>query len=167
MKLFIFSDTHDRLSKINDLRNRIINFKPDLIIHLGDFVSPFFIYNMFKDIKGQYCEKIILIKGNNDGDLELLKSTTERVNATFYSEYFKDKFYEKNIFAIHKPDFVENIAKSCEFDFIFYGHTHKKELKKIGNATIINPGTASGYLAEYATYLTIDLKKDEILFNNI
>jgi len=168
MKNFILSDTHDRMSKINELRQRIFNYNPDILIHLGDFVSPFFIYQIFKDIKTSCnIDKIILIKGNNDGDIQLIRSTCDKIGACFYNEYFMEKLDGKNIFAIHKPDLAENLAKSGDFDYILYGHTHKREYKKIGDTKLINPGTASGYLSEEATYLTFDVNNDEINFQII
>ncbi len=168
MRILVFSDTHDRLSKIEFLRKKVEEIKPDYLIHLGDFVSPFFIYQMFKDLKKEVgVQKIILIKGNNDGDIELIKKTCDKVDAEFYPEFYKDKIDGKNIFAIHKPDIAEMLAKSGDFDYLFYGHTHKTDDRKINNSRLINPGTASGYLAEKATFITLDISKDQLVFHEI
>lgn len=165
MKLMIFSDTHDRLSKIPSIQKEIIEKNPDMIMHLGDIISPFFINQLFDGIKNK-IEKIniILIKGNNDGDLDLLGKVCDRFKIKLYTEYFSEKIDNKNILAIHKPDFVEQLAKSQDYNFIFYGHTHRKLIKKINNTIIANPGTASGYLSDEATYLIVDLDNEKVDF---
>lgn len=163
MKLFILSDTHDRLSKIPFIQKAIKDFKPEIVLHLGDFVSPFFIRQLFADIRNEkYIEEIILIKGNNDGDCELINSVCKSLNLKFYTEFFSANYDGKRIFAIHKPELVESIAKSDDYDFIFYGHTHKKEIKNIGKTIIANPGTASGYLAEDSTYMILDTSSNNL-----
>lgn len=168
MKLFILSDTHDRLSKIGKLRESIMKYNPQIILHLGDIISPFFINQLFKDIKKESSiKRIIIVKGNNDGDCELIRNITEKLEIEFYLEYFSELLDNKRIFAIHKPDLVKQIAKSGEYDYIFYGHTHQKLKEKINSTYIINPGTASGYLAKSSTYVTLDLGKEEIEFHDL
>ncbi|MFN3412082.1 MAG: metallophosphoesterase family protein, partial [Exilispira sp.] len=51
MKIFILSDTHDRISKIPSIKNAILVHNPDLIIHLGDIISPFYINLLFNDLR--------------------------------------------------------------------------------------------------------------------
>jgi putative phosphoesterase len=168
MKLFIFSDTHDRVSKITLIRQAIINEKPNIIIHLGDFVSPFFVNQLFQNIKKEAnVERIILVKGNNDGDIDFLTSVCSKLDIKLYTEYFSEKIENKNILAFHKPDFVDQLAKSGEFDYIFYGHTHKKIIKKINSTIIANPGTAAGYLADESTYITLELLSGNIEFHSL
>jgi len=168
MKLLIFSDTHDRVSKIPLITKAVVNEKPNIIIHLGDFVSPFFVNQLFQNIKKEAnVERIILVKGNNDGDIDFLNSVCQRLEIKLFTEYFSEKIENKSILAIHKPDFVEQLAKSGEFDYIFYGHTHKKEIKNVHSTIIANPGTASGYLADESTYLTLELLDGKIEFHSM
>ena len=38
MRIFVLSDTHGRLEAVKQIAKRIDDFKPDRIIHLGDFL---------------------------------------------------------------------------------------------------------------------------------
>lgn len=163
MKLFIFSDTHDRLSKISAIIKEINQEKPDIIMHLGDFISPFFIEHIFNEVrKNMKSERIILIKGNNDGDIELIRSKCDKYNLEFYLEYFDEVINGKKIFSIHKPNLAEKLAKSNSYDYVFYGHTHQRMVKKVNSSILANPGTASGYLADESSYIILDLNNDKL-----
>ena len=63
MKIAIISDTHDSLEKIKAFLEEIKDKKIDLIIHAGDFCSPYTAFS-FQDLG----IPIIAVFGNNDGD---------------------------------------------------------------------------------------------------
>jgi len=71
MKLGIISDTHDRLESLAKAIEIFKKEKVEMIVHCGDWVSPFTI-----EFFDKYCQKVGLkvpvrsLIGNNKGDLE-------------------------------------------------------------------------------------------------
>ena len=74
MKIAIISDTHDNLPNIRKAVEIINDKDIDLVIHAGDYVSPF----TAKEFKKLNCE-MIGVFGNNDGDKAMLLRKFEGV----------------------------------------------------------------------------------------
>lgn len=146
MKIALVSDSHDNLYFIKKFLKDVEKRNVDLIIHLGDIISPFSAREFLKVEK-----KIIAIYGNNDGEQKGLSSLLDI--RPFPREL---KIENKIIILYHDPIFDED--KLDGIDFLFYGHTHKKYFYKKGNTTILNPGELCGYLTSLSTYITLDLK---------
>lgn len=155
MKIALVSDSHDNLSYIRKFLEDVKKRNVDLIIHLGDIISPFSGREFLKAGK-----KIISIFGNNDGEIKGLSSLLDI--KPFPREL---KIDGKKIILYHDPLFEEE--KLENFDFLFYGHTHKKYYIKKGDTTIINPGELCGYLTSLSTYVTLDLSNPVPHFHNL
>lgn len=146
MKIALVSDSHDNLDKIKKFVKDVKERQVDLIIHLGDIISPFSAREFLKTGK-----KIISIYGNNDGEIKGLSDLLDI--KPFPREI---EIEGKKILLYHDPLFDED--KLDAWDFLFYGHTHKKYFVKKGKTLIINPGELCGYLTSLSTYVTLDLK---------
>lgn len=129
MKIFVVSDTHgiieDFLKTVETME------KPDLIIHLGDYVDD-----------GLKIEKItgietIIVKGNGD---------------YFYGDYNEDKLLDiraKKIFITHGHNYkvrhgVDNLfykGEELDADLILFGHTHVPIIIEDQGRMIMNPGS--------------------------
>ena len=157
MKIAIISDTHDSLEKIEAFLDEIKDKKIDLIIHAGDFCSPYTAFS-FQDL----AVPMIGVFGNNDGDKPAILSKFEGI--ADISDYCK--FYstpdKARIVITHYPDLVKSLAKSGDFDYIIYGHTHKIDISDEGDCLIINPGSISGHLAENASFVILDTIAKEV-----
>lgn len=129
MKIFVVSDTH---GSIEDFLREIETMKkPDLIIHLGDYVDD-----------GLKIEKImgirtIIVKGNGD---------------YFHRDYDEDKLIalnDKKIFITHGHNYnvrygVDNLSykgQEVEADLILFGHTHIPIIIEDKGRIIMNPGS--------------------------
>ena len=156
MKWGIISDTHDNLP----LFRRAIDFfnkeSVKMILHAGDFVSPF-TARVFERFKG----KFIGVFGNNDGDKFALREFYKDIGE-IYEDFFMGEIDKRKVLLIHKEKLVDFLAKSGEFDVLIYGHTHKKEIKRIGKTLIINPGECSGWLTGESTIALLDPKTLEV-----
>lgn len=131
MRIFVVSDTHGR---INNFVNKAKSLeKPDLIIHLGDYVEDGL------KIEKEMGVETIVVKGNCD----------------FYSTGFEEDeiltISGKRIFITHghkynvKMDILNLLYKGKEekADLILFGHTHLSLLEKIDEIIIMNPGSPS------------------------
>lgn len=155
MKIALVSDSHDNLYFIKKFLKDVEKRNIDLIIHLGDIISPFSAREFLKAEK-----KIIAIYGNNDGELKGLSSLLDITNSPR-----EVKIDGKVLILCHDP--ILNEDEISNIDFLFYGHTHKKYYSKKGNIMIINPGELCGYLTSLSTYVTLDLENPIPHFHNL
>jgi putative phosphoesterase len=162
MLIGIISDTHDNLIKIREAVNKLNELNVELVLHAGDFVSPFTIKE-FQKLKS----KMITVFGNNDGDKNLLTQKLIQINAIVNNYFAVLNLDGLKAFLMHGNDerAINDIIKANLFDLLIRGHTHKKEVRKEGKTLIINPGEVCGYLSNESTiaiFNTISKKVDII-----
>ncbi len=147
MKIGVISDTHDNLPKI---RSAVEIFKRecvDFVIHAGDIIAPFSIVPFMEmgiEWKGVF--------GNNDGER---KGLAEKSEGRVVAQPLRLMLADRRILVVHEP---QNISEQDypDYDVIVYGHTHKKDISHRGQALVINPGEACGYLTGSATMVILD-----------
>ena len=158
MKIGIVSDTHDNREKVEKIFSIFEKAGIKTVIHLGDLISPFVI----EWIRHKYSGELILVRGNNDGELLFTLSKVKKYGYMYYEDPVVIELDEKRFAIMHKPVFIDEIASSRRVDYVLYGHTHEKVHKKIGRTLIINPGEACGYLTGESTYVILDTKTGEV-----
>lgn len=158
MKVFVISDTHDRLSTLKKFLSTL-RTSPGVgyLIHLGDLVSPFTLRSIVEALPPGFGLKVVL--GNNDADKILLSRVAKEVEDQ--PEELEICGFKTVLFhGFKSPELTEKVARAlaCSgyYDIVMYGHTHRFILKRECSSYLLNPGTLSGYLAREATYATID-----------
>jgi len=152
MNIGIISDTHDNLAFIKKAVTFFNGEKVDLVLHAGDFVSPFTALefkNLNCPLKGVF--------GNNDGDKLYLQEKFKGIGELYPSPYYMN-INHKNIIMLHKEKLIDALAESQKYEVIIYGHTHRTDLRKIGKTLIINPGECGGWLSGKSTIALLDLE---------
>ncbi len=142
MKLGVMSDSHDQVENILKAVEIFNQEKVELVIHCGDWVSPFtlkFYEKLQCPIKGVF--------GNNDGDkfrhLERKRGGQYQVDVTYFDLFMELEIDGKKIAAFHgdSQPILRSLIKSQNYDVIFHGHTHQK-INEVANGTLsFNPGT--------------------------
>ena len=159
MLIGVIADTHDNLPMIEKAVKKLNEENVALILHAGDYVSPFVIPK-FKALNA----KLIGVFGNNDGDHEFLKKRfSETENCTIkgrFAEIDADGF---KIALLHgdETDLVESLINCEGFDAVIHGHSHTTGVSKNGKTLIINPGEVCGYLSGKSTMALLDTEKRE------
>ncbi len=156
MKIGIVSDTHDNKTKILAIFSYLEKNGIKTTIHLGDLISPF----VLDWIHSVYSGNLILVRGNNDGELLFTIKKVEKYGYKYYEDPAILEIEGKKLAIMHKPTFIDELVSNV--DFILYGHTHRKENKRVSNSIIINPGEACGYLTQDATFAILDIKTGEV-----
>ena len=156
MKIGIISDTHDNLPQIKKAVDIFNQEKVELVLHAGDFVSPF-TFLEFKNLN--YPLKGVF--GNNDGDKLYLQEKFKGIGELFPEPYQMNQNH-KNIVILHKEELIDALAESQKYEIIIYGHTHQTDLRKIGKTIIINPGECGGWLTGKSTIALLDLENLEV-----
>jgi len=152
MKIGIISDTHDNLPKIKEAVEMFNQEKVQLVLHAGDFTSPFTsreFKNLNSPLKGVF--------GNNDGDKLLLQKYFVGIGE-ISSETYLTNLNQVSLIMLHKGELVDSLAESQKYDLIVYGHTHHPDLRRIGKTLIINPGEGGGWLSGKSTIAILNLK---------
>lgn len=149
MKIGVMSDTHDRLEEVEKAIKLFQKEKVELIIHCGDWVSPFvpqFIYSL----KPKLTISIKSVFGNNEGDHFRFfeRKKKENWNIEFYKESFDLEIDGKKIVVYHGSSklLIDGLVNCGEYDAMFQGHTHEIVNEYIGKTLHLNPGTTSGYV---------------------
>ena len=152
MKIGIISDTHDNLPQIKKAVEIFNREKVKLVLHAGDFVSPF----TFLEFKNLNCS-LKGVFGNNDGDKLYLQEKFKGIGE-IYPESYQTILYHKNIIMLHQEELIDALAESQKFEVIIYGHIHRTDLREIGKTIIINPGECGGWLTKKSTIALLDLE---------
>ncbi len=152
VKVAVISDSHDNLKLVERFSQIVREEKVDLVIHCGDFVSPFCLKLLLNSLP---CD-FIGVFGNNDGEVAgLLKVSGGTVEKP---PTFKE--IDGLRFAVmHEPLFVDSLAKSGDFDFVLYGHTHEVDVRTVNGCQIVNPGELCGYLTGKSTFAILDTRE--------
>jgi len=140
MRIGIISDTHDHIEHINKAVKIFKDENIPLVIHAGDYCSPFAILP-FEGLN------LVGVFGNNDGDHYRLIDKFNAIDGTMAGEFFE--FEQDGLkFALYHgtQQAIKDALINCgTYDVVISGHTHEKELKKVGKTLAINPGTANGF----------------------
>ena len=146
MKIFVFSDTHGRLSTAEKALS--LNEDANIIVFLGDGERD--LEEMGYLLKGK---NVIKVCGNCDRFSSLSDCCTFRAgNVKFYCTHgFNEKVkYGTSLLAVR--------AREAGCKVALYGHTHQKSDSTVDGIRLINPGSAFN-----GDYAVITVEGDEIL----
>ena len=161
MKIGIISDTHDNLPQIKKAVKIFDQEKAELVLHAGDFVSPF----TFLEFKNLNCP-LKGVFGNNDGDKLYLQEKFKEIGEIYPAPY-ETNIDHKIIIMLHEEKLIDALAESQKYEIIIYGHTHRTDLRKIGKTLIINPGECGGWLTGKSTIALLNLANLEVRIINL
>ena len=150
MKIGIMSDSHDNLPLIAKAVELFNREKVALVLHAGDFVSPF-TANVLKDLNAN----LVGVFGNNDGDKLLLLRRFESIGE-LHEDYCELELDGKKVVLMHQAKFLDALIVSARYDLIIYGHTHEVDIRQ-GSPVVVNPGECGGWLTGVPTVAIMDL----------
>ncbi|MGB9680905.1 MAG: metallophosphoesterase family protein, partial [Minisyncoccia bacterium] len=120
-----------------------------------------------KIIIENFNQKIFLSLGNGDDEKLFNKFLKENNNQklSIFDEFGKIVLNNLKIGLTHFPDIAKKLVENNNFDFVFYGHTHRPWEEKINQTIILNPGNLAGifYKPTFAILDTKNLKRELII----
>ena len=130
MKAIVFSDSHDRVSLMEDLTKKYLS-RIDCIIHLGDCTED-------TAALRELGKPLFQVRGNNDYDsLYPLEHTVSLAGKRIYMTHgHRQKVY-------WNTDVLYYTAAQEQADVALFGHTHVPYLENEGGIIIMNPGSIS------------------------
>jgi len=149
MLIGIMSDSHDNLVNIKKAVALFNDKKVGLVIHCGDFVSPF-IAQEFEKLD----MKLVGVFGNNDGDKPYLLERFAKIGE-LHQDPFEINIAGRKIVIMHQPKFIDELIACNRYDVVIYGHTHKIDIRK-DKSLAINPGETGGWLTGKSSVVILD-----------
>lgn len=163
MTIALLSDLHDHWDTWDAISAQLKALGITRLLFLGDTCAPVMLEHMAETFAGT----IDHVFGNVDGDqfttAEKMKSFPD---VTLHGREAVIEIDGKKIFMVHYPIYAEHAAAAGKYDYVFFGHSHKKSANTVGKTKLVNPGTAGG--VKYpATFATIDLQTGETTFYDV
>lgn len=155
MIIGIISDTHDRLPLIERAVERLKEERVKLVIHAGDYVSPF--------TAKPYAElnvPMIGVFGNNCAMTDALKRVYAEVGADlrgYFAEIEEDGLRIALTHGHLKSEMDK--AMSGDYDVVVTGHIHRASVREENGILAINPGEVCGYITGRNTVAFLDTEK--------
>jgi len=148
MEVAILSDIHDHIDKLKKVL-KAIEGKVESIVFCGDMVSPFTTGVLAKTNLPTYA-----CLGNNDEDqIGMMKMGGTKFTWTHLSQEFGEvELDDKKIAFCHYPKLAELLAKTGDYDAVFYGHTHIAKSELVGKTLLLNPGAVCGINFDKGSY---------------
>jgi hypothetical protein len=151
MRLGILSDSHDNLPALVRIVERFNTKNVDLVLHAGDFVSPFTAIPLSK-----LRAPLVGVFGNNDGDRLFLTRRFDGIG-TLHPGYHVFDVDGLRAVLMHEPKSIDALVTSGAYDLIVYGHTHEVDVRP-GRPAVVNPGEACGWLTGKSTAVVFDTR---------
>ena len=159
MKIAVISDIHDNAHNLVIALEQINEYWVEKTIFLGDFCGAAIAWILAKS-----PVKVTAIWWNNDWDKSLITkfALTEGSNLDIWFDVFDTMEIDgKKIFLSHYPLLAKPMAKSGDFDAVFYWHDHTKHKEFIWDCLVLNPGEIWAYKTGVATFAIYDTKNND------
>lgn len=128
-------------------------------IHCGDICGE----GVLDELAGHDCA---FIWGNCDSPSAPLRKYVRTLGLPWPDGPLQLKLSRKRVavFHGHEPEFPRSV-ESGDFDYIFYGHTHRLADQRVKGCRVINPGAL--YRARIKTVALVDAAADSVRFLDV
>ncbi|MCP4148417.1 MAG: metallophosphoesterase, partial [bacterium] len=94
--------------------------------------------------------------GNCDGNRSHLTQVFNTIGGEISRSPARFSLEGKNIVMMHEPFWLLDAIRAGETDYVFYGHMHEVDCRKINSTLILNPGDSGGSRSP-ATFFVMDI----------
>jgi putative phosphoesterase len=160
MTIAIISDIHENFHNLILALQEIEKRGVEQIICLGDLMNA----GVAKILAAQDVP-VFMIWGNNDGEKVDITLASKREGSSLtvsLNTYDFLEFDGKCIFVCHYDDLAIPMAKSGDFNAVFYGHNHLESVAKIEHCWVVNPGEIAAMKTKRATFALYDTSTNEV-----
>ena len=160
MKIAIISDTHNHIRNLNTALSIINAEGITTIVHCGDMTSM----ETAELLRGY---AVIFVFGNGDyASGAISKSLQEANPASSAGMAFEGEIGGVKIAAAHGhvTGKVESLFRSNQFDYVFYGHSHRRSDERGPRTRLVNPGALGGIQKETRSFCILDLAAGDLRF---
>ncbi len=141
MKIAIIADVHDNIYNLKKVLNLLKEEKIKKLICAGDLGNK----ETLKYLAENFKDIIYIVYGN--ADLYPEYEVKKYANLVFFKKFGFFKINELNFSLCHEPFYIKDIlASNKKVDYIFYGHSHRPDMKIKNKIIITNPGALNDSL---------------------
>ena len=175
MKIAIISDIHNNDVNLKKVLNYCVQNSIDKIICCGDLADM----ETLDILNDNFSGDIFFTFGNMDNDHLRKHEFSEKYKHIFiFRKFGETEIDGKQVAFIHFPREAKALAETGQYDFVFYGHTHKPWVASVETTahqrpnkkcTMLNPGNVTGdfYPPTFAIWNTNDDKFELIRIHNL
>ncbi len=157
MRIAVMSDTHDNIENVERAVAGINALGVASLLHCGDLCSPFVVERL-----AGFAGPVHVVFGNNEGDRYAIGGASKKFpNITLHGEFGFVETENGEIALTHRPEFARGFACTRSYAAVFYGHTHRMKVERIGDTWLVNPGDLIG-LHEPAGWIDFDLATGDL-----
>ncbi|MCB9809484.1 YfcE family phosphodiesterase [Candidatus Peribacteria bacterium] len=152
--LGIISDIHDHRSHLQAVLADAAARDVEHLLCLGDMGAP-------KILLMCIASRIpcTAIYGNNDAEkhkMALVAHESEGAFTLMNNTYGVVTMGGRTLCMIHHPTLALSLARSGDYDAVFYGHNHTLHQEYVGDCLVCNPGEICGYSTGTVSYAIYD-----------
>lgn len=142
MKIAIISDTHDNLATLDKFLAYIDNYPVGAVIHCGDIAEG----DTLKHLARNFSGPVFAVFGNMDYRDSVREAAKTLANVTLFEDFGTAKLDGLILGFCHHIETAKHHCKKENFDFVFYGHSHKPWKENTGGGCLANPGNLAGLI---------------------
>ena len=160
MKIAIISDIHENFHNLILALQEIQKREVEQIICLGDLMNA-----GVAKVMATQAIPVYMIWGNNDGEkveITLASKAEGSVLTVSLNTYDFLNYGGKRIFVTHYDNLAKPMAKSGEYDAVFFGHNHVQSVEKINNCWVVNPGEIAASKTKQASFAIYDTSNNDL-----
>jgi len=130
-----------------------------MVFHAGDYIAPFSLNPLNQLLTCEYRG----VFGNNDGEQRGLQKTAANrlcaspVENRLCASPAAFTVGEWQVLVAHDLPAPVEAAADSRYRLIIFGHTHRPEVKRVGDTLLVNPGECGGWLFGRSTVAIADL----------
>jgi uncharacterized protein len=154
VKVAVISDTHSRVSSVQNALRIIAERRADVILHCGDIQDG--------DAVRLFPAHTHFVFGNCDYDRGDIEQAVADIGGTLHGAWGHLELAGKSLAFVHGDDrdLLHQLEHADAFDFLFHGHTHVANEHRTGKTRVINPGALQRVAVR--TFLLLDLPGGEV-----
>lgn len=160
MKIGILSDTHNNLPNLQAALKLFEQHAVETLIHCGDFTGV----EAAQALNGF---RVIAAFGNGDAASGEIRQVLLSLNPDNYAGLvYTGEIHGVRIAVTHGhlPGRLEELTRSGQYDYVFKGHSHRRQDERVGFTHLINPGALGGLHAEERSVCVLDLETRKAKF---
>lgn len=153
MKILVISDIHENFDNLVKIFQETADKEIEQILCLWDLIN-----NWIAKVITSHNIPVHLIWWNNDWEVvNVTKTFLSSWNTVADTVFDFVEFWWRKIFLTHYSNIAKSMAKSGDYDAVFYWHNHIMHEEVINDCYVLNPwevGAHKQWISSYAIYDT-------------
>jgi len=159
MRIGVVSDTHDDRRNLETALGLLRAEGITQLLHCGDLCGPAIV-----ELLSEF--DVWIARGNMDRHPELDQTVHETVGRERLASSHRLTLDGLSVALVHghQERELRSLINAGEHAYVFHGHTHRRNDRRVGPTRVINPGALGGMRWQQRSFCILDLAADEVEF---